>query len=90
LVSGLASNNFTIPKLFGGFEWPGLMDEEIEGSPRFWEAANFAAVFFRELPAEYVEVLSHPLIVEAFYDDAISLLKHPPNAHLHSVGESSL
>jgi len=82
IIVSLASHNLTIPKLLGSFVRARFMDEEIVGSPRFWEGANPATLVFRELPLKDVEVLSHPLLVEAFSYHAIALLVHPPNAHL--------
>jgi hypothetical protein len=59
------------------------MDQEIVVAPGLWELANLAAVIVSELPVEDVKVLSHPALVKALDDHAVTLLVNPPNAHLH-------
>lgn len=59
------------------------MDQEIVVAPGLRELANLAVVIVGELPVEDVEVLSHPALVKALDDHAVTLLVNPPNAHLH-------
>lgn len=58
------------------------MDQEIVVAPGLWEVTNLAVVIVSELPVKDLKVLSHPALVKALDDHAVTLLVNPSNAHL--------